>query len=169
MSENAKPKWYSFRGRLFLANSLEAAQRMMNRHRFRFSLGALLLAMAAVSLFLGYAQWRRQFLLRQVKELEAYGVRVQLRDRWANLIWPEVAKEATYTTTPADEKLKAIEIEIAIESKSFNWREAERKSQLMYDQLDALGVERLNWNDKIKSQAWVPAHTTLKKNYFPTH
>jgi hypothetical protein len=163
VNENPNLKWYSFRWRLFLANSLESAQRTINRHRLRFSLAGLLLAMAAISLFLGYAQWRRQTLLRQAKELEAYGFRLQLRDRWANLIWPEVAKEATFASRYLEDGRKVAG------SKTYNRPNGVYAMMLdhriLFARLDALGVENcdIEENGKITARAWVKAHVTAEK------
>jgi hypothetical protein len=44
--------------------------------RLRFSLVALLMLVTAVAVTLGYAQWRRQSIHREVEALTALGARV---------------------------------------------------------------------------------------------
>ena len=59
----------------------------------RFALSTLLLAMFFASLVFGYAQWRRQWLAQQIKQLEGSGSSVvKLSDSW---FWPSVTPRAT--------------------------------------------------------------------------
>jgi hypothetical protein len=61
---------------------------MSYRYRFRFSIAALLLIVTAISLFLGYARWRRQWMLKEIDALRAEGVQVWgIRDAWIDHIW----------------------------------------------------------------------------------
>lgn len=58
----------------------------------RFALSTLLLVMLLVSLVFGYAQWRRQWLTRQIEAMEGTGISViKLSDSW---FWPSVSSRA---------------------------------------------------------------------------
>jgi len=46
---------------------------MAKQRLFRFNLAALLMLVTAIALFLGYAQWRRQSILREAEALETRG------------------------------------------------------------------------------------------------
>lgn len=48
----------------------------------RFSLSALLLLMLFASLIFGYAQWRKQWILRRGQQLEAQGATILIGDDW---------------------------------------------------------------------------------------
>ena len=47
----------------------------------------MLLAVTAASLFLGYAQWRRQRILREIQALAAEGAHVPIKSEWIDRIW----------------------------------------------------------------------------------
>lgn len=66
------------------------------RHWFRFSLKALLIITALVATFLGYAQWRRQSIMREARALEPQGFTLLWQRTWADWIWPVVPKDAAY-------------------------------------------------------------------------
>jgi hypothetical protein len=55
--------------------------------RPRFSLRLLILLMAAASLFFGYSQIRRKKIWREVSEVEAMGVRVDMPDSFTDRLW----------------------------------------------------------------------------------
>jgi hypothetical protein len=55
----------------------------------RFTLSALFLLTIALTLFFGFAQWRRQALVKEVLELQGYGVEgLTVSDHW---LWPTVS------------------------------------------------------------------------------
>ncbi|QDT74477.1 hypothetical protein [Lacipirellula limnantheis] len=61
----------------------------------RFTIATLLLAMLVTSLVFGYAQWRRQWLIKEIHRLETEGVEISgLGDNW---FWPRVDGEAFIT------------------------------------------------------------------------
>jgi hypothetical protein len=145
-------------------------------NRFRFSLAGLLLAMTAISFFFGYAQLRRQSVLRQVKELEVYGVKLHVRERWANLIWPEVAKDATFAYQNLEDG------RIVAGLKTYDPLKDGRAIMLddrsRFELLDALGVENCDteWNNKrgkhtsrTSVKAALKAVVTAENNLNPTH
>jgi hypothetical protein len=108
---------------------------MVGMKRLRFNLRTLLVIVALVAMFLGYAQWRRQSIQREAKELEAVGFTLLWQDTWADWIWPVVPAEAAY-----DHRMSPYaKIEITSGSS------AEREFSIFYhkacDQLRALGVE----------------------------
>ena len=115
---------------------------VIERHRFQFGLSAMLLLVAAISSFLGYAQWKRQTILREAKELEAHGVSLQLRYRWANLIWPAVEKDAKLNFQYTRDR------KLVVGSKTYDRKKEEKKiiadAQPLYNRLDELGVENLD-------------------------
>ncbi len=58
----------------------------------RFTISTLLLVMLLVSLVFGYAQWRKQWLFAEVKELRASGAEsFKVTDGW---FWPSVSSGA---------------------------------------------------------------------------
>ena len=59
----------------------------MSKRRIRFSLAGLLLVTTAIAAFLGYSQWRRQNILRQVEAIEQLGGRVNLPNGYADVLW----------------------------------------------------------------------------------
>lgn len=57
----------------------------------RFSLAALLLLMLLVASVFGYAQWRKQWLIAEVKRLGEYTSRIEVSEDW---FWPSVTPTA---------------------------------------------------------------------------
>jgi hypothetical protein len=53
----------------------------------RYSLKAMLILVTVVGLFLGYSQWRRRSILRQVSELRSFWARVDVPDDWIDVVW----------------------------------------------------------------------------------
>jgi hypothetical protein len=103
--------------------------------QIRFNLRTMLVIVGLVAMFLGYAQWRRQSILRQAKELEVVGFTLLWHDTWADWIWPVVPAEAAYD----HRKSPFAKTEITLGSS------ADREFSIFYhnatDQLRALGVE----------------------------
>lgn len=61
----------------------------------RFALSTLLLLMVVVAAVFGYAQWRRQWLIREIDRLKSAGVEMAgLNDNW---FWPRVEGRASIT------------------------------------------------------------------------
>jgi hypothetical protein len=56
----------------------------------------MLFVMAIVAAFLGYAQWRRQAILREAAALKSQGFTLLWSDAWIDLIWLNVPKEAAF-------------------------------------------------------------------------
>jgi uncharacterized membrane protein YcfT len=55
----------------------------------RFALSTLLAVVTSTALFMGFAQWRRQVLVREVLDLQGYGVEgLSVSDHW---LWPTVS------------------------------------------------------------------------------
>jgi hypothetical protein len=56
----------------------------------RFTLSALFLLTTALTLFLGFAQWRRLVMVKEVQVLQGYGVEgISVSDDW---LWPTVPR-----------------------------------------------------------------------------
>ena len=64
--------------------------------RLQFSTRAMLLVVLMVAAFLGYAQWRRQAILREATALESQGFTLLWHDTSINPIWPRVPSEAAF-------------------------------------------------------------------------
>jgi hypothetical protein len=62
----------------------------------------MLIAIAAVAALLGYAQWRRQSILRTERELNAIGFTLLWQDRRTHWIWPVIPKEAAFDLKEID-------------------------------------------------------------------
>ncbi|MEX2317725.1 MAG: hypothetical protein WD669_11275 [Pirellulales bacterium] len=60
---------------------------MNPRRRFRFSLAALLLTVTAACFFLGYARWRREWMLKEINALRTEGVIVDVKNDWIDRLW----------------------------------------------------------------------------------
>jgi hypothetical protein len=113
--------------------------------RLRFNLRTLLIAVALVAMLLGYAQWRRQSLLREAWELEAMGFTLLWQDTWADWIWPVVPKEAKC------EYYQVSENEWRFGSHIYRLDEVDAHYAQACDRLNAMGVEevRLDLEGKI--------------------
>ena len=114
--------------------------RMGGMQRIRFNLRTLLIAIALVAIFFGYAQWRRQTMLREAKELEAMGFTLLWQDTWTAWIWPEVPKEATfeYYSMPGDKWKIGAHVYPAADEDAINAHYARGT-----DRLNAMGVEEV--------------------------
>jgi hypothetical protein len=55
--------------------------------RPRISLRTVLLVVAAVAMFLGYSQWRRQHILKQVEEVRQLAGDVNLPNSYFDYLW----------------------------------------------------------------------------------
>jgi hypothetical protein len=71
----------------------------MSKRRFRFRLSSLLIVSTAVVLFLGYAQWRRQFLQREAEALLTRDVLVMTNNDFYKPVgfWPPPPEKAFFT------------------------------------------------------------------------
>ncbi len=69
---------------------------MNRRRRFRYRLSTLLVATAIVCVLLGYSQWRRAAILRQIEAFKAEGVSLALPDNLASRIWPVVPTQGVF-------------------------------------------------------------------------
>jgi hypothetical protein len=64
--------------------------------RFRFNLRSLFILFALVASVLGYAQWRRQNILREARVLESQGFTLVWEEHWADWVWPRVPSTAKF-------------------------------------------------------------------------
>ena len=62
----------------------------------RFNLRALFVFVAVVAAFLGYAQWRRQNIMREARILESQGFTLLWEEHWADAVWPRVPNRAKF-------------------------------------------------------------------------
>jgi hypothetical protein len=70
---------------------------MLPKAMKRFSLRVLFTASTLLILFLGYSQWRRQDILRQVKEVEQLGGQVTLSNELSDYIWQRRPEGRVFT------------------------------------------------------------------------
>jgi hypothetical protein len=114
----------------------------------RFALSTLMLVMLLVSLVFGYAQWRRQWLIRQVAELQAESHSdVALNDHW---FWPTVnaavtvqlfeVDDNTYIRPPANYSMLNSNLS---EGTRYTRKAAEAYFSSIRDQYHAIGVEEV--------------------------
>jgi len=64
--------------------------------RLQFSTRGMLFVVLLVAAFLGYAQWRRQAILRESSSLKSLGFTLLWPDESINPFWPLVPKEAAF-------------------------------------------------------------------------
>jgi hypothetical protein len=133
-ARNNRPRPISLVARFFMRG------RMGGMRRIRFNLRTLLIAIALVALFFGYAQWRRQSLLREAKELEAMGFTLLWQDTWKDRIWPVVPKNAKfeYYSVPGDNLRIGSDVYPAADEEAINAHYARGT-----DRLNAMGVEEV--------------------------
>jgi len=108
--------------------------------RPRFGLRSLLIVVTLAAAILGYAQWRRQRILREARELESQGFTLLWQDTWTNQIWPVVPKEAKceYFSVDGDRWKIGTEVYRAADEDGINAHYARG-----VDRLKALGVEEV--------------------------
>jgi hypothetical protein len=105
--------------------------------RLRFSTRVMFLVIAMVATLLGYAQWRRQAILREAAAIRSQGFTLLWGDAWIDLIWLTVPREAAfeYCQDPDGNVRTAL------------GNAPEEELNLMYtqacDRLRALGVEHV--------------------------
>lgn len=105
----------------------------------RFTLSTLLLAMLLASLVFGYAQWRKQWLLKEVKALNLSGhLFTSLKYRDA-LFWPLVSGNATAVLQRQDDGT------YVVGKKSVGTAEAEAFLQELTARLRSVGVEKVSY------------------------
>ena len=76
--------------------------------RFRFNLRTLFIGVALAAILLGYAQWRRQHIMNEARELESQGFTLLWQDTWTHWIWPVIPNEAKckyFSTSDGNGKL----------------------------------------------------------------
>jgi hypothetical protein len=62
----------------------------------RFNLRTLFVLVAIIAAFLGYAQWRRQNIMREARVLESQGFTLLWEEHWADAVWPRVPTYARF-------------------------------------------------------------------------
>jgi hypothetical protein len=114
------------------------------RRWLRFSTRTMLVVMAIVAAFLGYAQWRRQTIMREAAALNSQGFTLLWRHSWIDWIWPQAPSEAAfeYYREPGGKYRTA--------SGVYTSQELEARYVHACDRLRALGVKtvRLDLNGK---------------------
>jgi hypothetical protein len=103
--------------------------------RFRFNLRMLFVLVTFVAAFLGYAQWRRQNILREARILESQGFVLVWEEHWAHWVWPRVPSHAKF----AYRQLAADQWRIG--SHVYAEHEIDALYAQACDRLHALGVE----------------------------
>ena len=101
----------------------------------RFNLRALFVFVAVVAAFLGYAQWRRQNIMREARILESQGFTLLWEQHWADAVWPRVPSRAKFEY----EKMAASHWRIG--SHVYAEHEIDALYAQASDRLHALGVE----------------------------
>jgi len=114
--------------------------------RARFSLKTLMIVTAIVAMLLGYTQWRRLSIMREVRELESEDVYLlwngKLQPGWQrwlpDWLWPVLPTEAAakYYVLPGQPTNR-----FRFGSKIYTDQEASLKWIKMCDRLRAIGVE----------------------------
>jgi hypothetical protein len=113
--------------------------------RIRFNLRTLLIIIALVGAFLGYAQWRRQAIMAEARALESQGFTLLWQDSSMGWIWPVVPKEAKYEYYQLpDGRLKTASGVYSEEQHNAQYKRA-------CDRLRALGVEEVRLDRDGKS------------------
>lgn len=114
----------------------------------RFALSTLMLMMLVVAVVFGYAQWRRQWLIRQVAELQAASHSdLTFNDHW---FWPTVnsavtvqlfeVDDNTYVRPPANYSMMNSNLS---EGTHYTRKKAEAYLSSIRDQCHAIGVEEV--------------------------
>lgn len=102
----------------------------------RFALSTLLLAMLLVSLVFGYAQWRRQWLLSEVNQLQASGAEsLQLTGNW---FWPSVPERVVVRFREGNDET------FIIAGKALNHDDSRAHYDLLRRWLWSIGVEQVS-------------------------
>jgi hypothetical protein len=126
----------------------------MNKpRRFRFKLATLFLLTAAISIVLGYTQWRRQNLLREIEWFEGRGIMVTVRDTGLSWLWPTVDKVAGCNYVVSGAKVQTA-------SREFMLDEWAAEIDSSYDPLRDMGVEDIKFVKKGEERDWYYVSTT---------
>jgi hypothetical protein len=84
----------------------------MSHRRFKFSVAFLLLSTTVVALFFGYAQWRRQKLVRVGEAIKERGFTLIWEEGWTDTFWfrmpKQVRLEFSDPTGPVDKSGPAV-------------------------------------------------------------
>ncbi len=110
---------------------------MHRSRRFQFSLTALLVVVTIAGLFMGFAQSRRNRILRESRQLEAQGVRLLWPGRTIGAFWPVIPKDAVL----AFNEIAPDEFEIG--ARRYSRDEAIRCCDQVLGRLNRLGVEEV--------------------------
>jgi len=105
----------------------------------RFALSTLLLVMLLVSLVFGYAQWRRQWLLSEVKTLNMSGCVFAPLQFTDSELWPYVSGDAIVVLQRNDDGT------FVVDKKSVDAPDAEAFYESMTDRLHAIGVQKVSY------------------------
>jgi len=62
--------------------------------RIRFSMASLLVVTTTIVLFLGYAQWRRQWILNECEYVKNQGIEIAAPNNWTDVIWQRMPETA---------------------------------------------------------------------------
>lgn len=107
------------------------------RRWMRFSTRTALAVVAVVAAALGYAQWRRQAILREAAELESLGFTLQWEGGWTDQVWLRVPKLAAFRYYEGSDGMVRTAAGVY----------TEQEATLMYedvcDRLHAIGVEEV--------------------------
>jgi hypothetical protein len=115
----------------------------------------LLLLVASVGLFLGYAHWRRVSILRESKELSARGVRFLWAEGSRDGFWPVIPKQAAFEY----DESSSDEVEIA--GVTYSLDEAKLHTSATLERLNRLGVaEVVIVKNGKRTTTWVSTRST---------
>jgi hypothetical protein len=101
---------------------------MNKRRHIRFSMATLLLATTAAALFLGYSQWRRKWMLTEIRALRAEGVLVAVKSDWIDRLWLRTPEEGLIYFADVSPTLRRLG------SGVYDWKE--RDGDQHYDSLE---------------------------------
>jgi hypothetical protein len=100
----------------------------------RFALSTLLLLMLVAALVFGYAQWRRQKLEQEVRQLKAQGATIRVAEGW---FWPTPLNDALITVPKNPDGT----YQIGVEKASIG--EAKQHYRAVAARIRAMGVESI--------------------------
>ncbi len=105
----------------------------------RFALSTLLLLMLAVASVFGYAQWRKQWLLSEVKTLNMSGCVLAPLQFTNSEFWPYVSGDAVVVLQRNDDGT------FVVDKKAVGAPDAEAFYESMTDRLHAIGVQKVSY------------------------
>jgi hypothetical protein len=121
----------------------------------RFSLKALLIVATLLTLFFGYAAWRRQVMMRRCEQLRLAGYAIALPDDWKNKFWPVVPQQLSLACELLPPR------GVIVNGRAFADEETTELYCEVYNQVRRLGVREVELQDEPKQ--WLGRKRTLTR------